>query len=391
MYSRKLALALAKRYRTCPPPDVQKDVSFFEEMKQHLAICPYCSGREPSGISAWQELTERLQKMLSPRPARVTGKKPAVGQIRLIRPDLGTWREGYFYNPPLVLILDLLSDPAGALKVAQVYHDIALAGPGDLILTKGPTLTGELFIESWNTYTLNGTYFGRLFGEFSEDVVEAVKKLKEDPGSYPPWAVRPRPLQDQDVRIYFRQLEVEVGYTFASRAAEEFLTEIERPSLKLVYSSPDQVRRAMRRVEKGIRWPFELKSVEEALALAHFPPEALPLAAEERPRKSFVAKLLFTKGGEISEVKPVTGEVFRENPVVEGWAMSGRIYGMPEGSSGSQIFLFFEVRGERPLPASDWEWDEETGDFYAVFETKPAGERNLEVAVVFESGGDSHA
>jgi len=68
-------------------------------------------------------------------------------------PDLlkacGMGPRGRYYNPPSVLVLELPQDLPGTARVAPVYDDLRLAGPGDVPLKNG------LFAESWNTFPVN--------------------------------------------------------------------------------------------------------------------------------------------------------------------------------------------------------------------------------------------
>ena len=111
MYSRKLALALAKQYRTCPPPDIRDDPSAKEDLERHLAICPYCSSQAIEDSKPWEELTERLQAILSSSCAVPGQDEVVVGQLRYVRSDMGRWRHGLFYNffvPCLKRVLEYL-------------------------------------------------------------------------------------------------------------------------------------------------------------------------------------------------------------------------------------------------------------------------------------------
>lgn len=120
-----------------------------------------------------------------------------------------------FYNPPLVLVLEDVGEISDDLWVAQTYHDIYLAGPGDLILSAEQTGTDELFVECWNTYRLNTKDLDPPLGQISLDIMEAIEILREDSDAYPVWAFQTKPLTNHDVRIYFRELEAEVARIFS--------------------------------------------------------------------------------------------------------------------------------------------------------------------------------
>jgi|GEM_PF-583079 len=408
MFSRKLALSLAKQYRTCPPQDIKDDPSHRKNVDHHLAICPYCATQEPDPAGGgWEELAEKLQDIFSSSPpAGEAGRlrsehgKPAPGKFYFVRPELATWRSGYFYNPPMVLLLsagggtDAVSDD---ILVAQTYHDSSLAGPGDLILASEQTQWGELFVECWNTYTLRAANLGAYVGQVSPEIVAAVKKLGQDPGALPDWAMSPRPFTDHDARIYFRELEVEVGYTFASSAIEELMEDppageagMERPRLRLAYSSPQQLRDSIKEKAPGTRWARESITMEEALVLAQLPQEQLALAADETDRRTFPANLILLQDGRIKTFKPIRFEIFSEQLVSGGMETSGRVFELPENLSGSMLLCLFEVEGQRAVASTECEWDETTGSFFAEFKIEGDAEGKMALAVVCDLSGETH-
>jgi len=216
MYSRKSALSQAKRYRTCPPPHIADHPSHKECMKHHLRICPYCP-LIMEDHRKWGNLTRQIQEMLP--QSEKSGKEDKVrqGQFRYIQSDLGGWREGYFYNPPLVLVLEEIAEMPGEVLAAQTYHDIYLAAPGDLILTGDHTGTDEFFVECWNTYITAAANLDLSLGEVAPEIIAVVKALGKDSLAYPSWALQPKILTDYDTRIYFRELETEVSITFGKQ------------------------------------------------------------------------------------------------------------------------------------------------------------------------------
>lgn len=215
MYSRKLALSQAKKYRTCPPPHIADSPSHKEYLRQHLEICPYCSAQVMEDHKNWGYLAEQIQDFFPP-PSRANEIKDEglPGQIRHIRADLGRWCGGYFYNPPLILILETVTEHPDTFLVAQMYHDMYLSGPGDLILSDEQTETEELFVECWNTYVAEAASLETPIGKVGPEIIESVKQLGQNPHTYPDWAIQPRPLTNYDARIYFRELETQVGLFF---------------------------------------------------------------------------------------------------------------------------------------------------------------------------------
>ena len=201
MYSRKLALSLAKQYRTCPPNKIRTDSYHKESLKRHLELCPYCSTQQMQDPDPWEKLTSKLQKIHSiTRPPNID-RQIIEGQLRPVFSALGRWRDGYFYNPPLVLVLETRRTISDDVLVAQTYHDIYLAGPGDLILTDERSSVGPLFVESWNTYTLKAGNLESSLELLPVEIVTAVKALEKNPEAYPAWAMHPRSFTQNDSRI----------------------------------------------------------------------------------------------------------------------------------------------------------------------------------------------
>lgn len=219
MYSRKQALARAKRYRTCPSAHIADHLDHEAEMRRHLDICPYCSLPDHSAQVMedqrnWENLTKLIQDILPPTLGRADQEVPLSGQLRHIRSDLGGWRDGYFYNPPLVLVLEEDGGHSGEILVAQTYHDSCLAALGDLILSPDQTGADELFVECWNTYIIDASSLDSLAGEIRHDILEGVRKLQEDPVAHLEQMIQPKPLTADDSRIHFRELEAEVSGRF---------------------------------------------------------------------------------------------------------------------------------------------------------------------------------
>ena len=390
MYSRKLAQSLAKQYRTCPPRKVRADAHHKESLKQHLTICPYCSTQQIEGPDPWEELASKLQEIHSLTRSPPIDKHIIEGQLRPVMSGLGRWREGYFYNPPLVLVLEIRKTISDDILVAQTYHDIYLAGPGDLIIPDEKFPAGPFFVEPWNTYALKAGNLDPALEQFPDEIVKAVRALEKDPEAYPVWAMQPRPFTQNDSRIYFRQLEVEVGYTFSVQAVEELMDELEFPSLRLVYASPSETQQSIREKVPGISWSGEQKSFEEVFALGRFPAERLPLAAAGEGRKRFPANLVLIRDGAVQAFEPVILEVFLEQSFPESREMSGRISGIPEGLKGSFLICFLEIRGQKPLSPERSHWEEGTGSFFAKFRVKGDAEGKISVAVVFDLTGSPH-
>ena len=162
MHSRKFALTMAKIYRLCPPSHVVCDSSSRDMWRAHRSRCPYCAVEDKEGRGAWERMVERFGAVFPSADVIENGDAPRVGQLRYVTKSLGSWRDGFYYNPPLVLVLDVPLAVSDDVLVAQTYHDIALAGPGDLIVEDPLHPGGMMFVESWHTYTVGARFPGAL-------------------------------------------------------------------------------------------------------------------------------------------------------------------------------------------------------------------------------------
>jgi hypothetical protein len=215
MYSRKSALSQAKVFRTCPPSHIANDFRYKSDMQRHAAICPYCSLQVREEQKRWEKLTALIQDTLTANASPPhDDDNISPGQLRHIKAERGRWHEGYFYNPPLVLVIESFSQD---VRVAQTYHDIYLAGPGDLILSEEQTGIMPLFAECRNTYWVKAAHLDRPAGKTDADIATIVNRLARDTPAYPDRALQPKPFADQDVRIYFRELEAQVAEMFNIR------------------------------------------------------------------------------------------------------------------------------------------------------------------------------
>lgn len=384
MYSRKIALSLAKQYRTCPPKEIREKSSNLENLDRHLAVCPYCSGKNLKDPEPWENLSAKLREVYSAYYPDRKEEPVLAGQLRPIRPDQGRWRDGYFYNPPFVLVLTDADSVSDYIPVAQTYHDILLAGPGDLILTEEQVSIGPFFVEPWNTYTLKAATLGPPLGRVSHEITDVVKALENDPEAYPPWAMILRPFTEHDARIYFRELEVEVGYTFSIEAVEELVSMLESPGLELVYSSEGELRHSMREIVPGIRWPKQADTAEMILATARFPTAHLRLAANHTDQTKSTANLVGVEQGKIKRLEPVPMVIYGSGPDdSDHFTIDGRVLEIPAGLSGSQFVCFLLPKKGDPIVPEDCRWDENTGSFLACFEGVLKLEGELAAAVVF--------
>lgn len=384
MYSRKIALSLAKRYRRCPPPQILTDPSHEAACKKHRAICPYCSSGNRESLTVWNYLAREMKRVYPSieKPGPVWENSVRPGQFRLIKPRAGVWRDNYFYTPPMVFIIRNATSIPGAVWAAQTYYDIQMAGPGDLILTVEETQLAPLFVECWNTYTLKETLLGPPLDTVSAPVLDGAVKCEQQTQFCPEWAVLSRPLVENDPRIFFRELELEVAYTFASQSVSQIMTDLEAPPLKQHYGSPVQIQEMIRKTIPGTHWKRSPQSPEEAFAMAELPLERIPLAAADKTSREITANLVRMEEGKVQSINPLVMKLHgRSGELI----LSGRIQDLPKDVHGSRLICFLEPEGGPPVSPVRCEWKAETGDFMLAFSCAEDTVWRLKAAVVFET------
>ncbi len=362
MDTRKQALALAKQLRTCPPPRVKKDPRFQSEVKRHIDICPFCSTDLKNEVGAWFELSESLEKEIK-KPGGNARILP--GQIRKVDPGFSCWRGDYFYNAPEVLILETGLENGKAVLVAQVWQDWLMAGPEDLV-PPGHMVTGvdEVFIEPWNIYTLATDSLGICIGAVGSDVVDQVLKLDENPDDLPDWAMKTMPMVAEDPRIYFRETEIETGFTFSSMAVSILL---EEASQSVFSFSIEELKAAVKEKISGISWEWIPDTVGECLAAMSFPSHALPLRAADLDEKVFTANYFELVGEKIIDVKPIECQIIHSTNPPEPYSVSGRIDGLPKDISQDAFQCYVKDSKNNYLYSCNFMW-ESSGKFMAVFD-----------------------
>ena len=323
-------------------------------------------------IEPWGDLVHSLRRTFAEGATRHEGP-PRPGEIRLIRPELGRWHEGCYYTPPAVLLLKPIEGVQSAFRAAQVYGDADLAGPGDLVLEPACTGTMELMVECWNSYPVMSDQLGGRLGDVSEEVLKAVSDLAEDPWRYPEWAVVPAALGDDDPRVYFRELEVEVAHLFARDAVSAVLEAMENRRFQ-IQTVGGSIEQDLRRIQPKIRIGRGWRTPEEALVLAGFPAEEYALAADEKERVIVGANYVLVQDHLVRKILPVHVELFPREWKSGRMVIGGRFLDPPR-PEGELRLLIFLSRGNAPLvPPYNVVFDAETGDFSADF---PDGEQGL--------------
>jgi hypothetical protein len=285
-----------------------------------------------------------------------------------------------------VLVLETAQEIADEILVAQVYHDIGLAAPGDLILDEARSGAGDLFVECWNTYTLKSSYLGPVIGTVAPDIIEAVKTMENQPDSLPDWALLPKPLTEYDPRLYFRELETETGYVFASSAVSEILAELEKPQLD--YNTNDELQEDIRKSAKVISFPRPTSSLEETMASAKFPVEAYAKAAADDDRESVPANLVVLHNGKVLAFKPIQGIVISKMRTDSSLNISGAFPLIPETARDPRMICFYWSKATGAMVPDDMHWEVSFGRFFAKFITASRDDEMLEFALVYEIDGE---
>lgn len=383
MLNRNMLLARAKQERTCPPLSVRRAEAHQKDMEHHKRLCPSCAMADTEALEAADELMQGVVDILRPSFKNAGGKSAdqaaASGQLRPIRPDLGCWWQGYYYNPPLVLVVENTCMISNDLQAAQVYNETGLAGPGDLILTASQTGLEKLFVQPWNTYTLKADQLGPVVGRISPEIVQIIQRMADDPGCLPEWAPVTFPFRDHDPRLYFREIETEVGYVFSSRAVALLIQEVENTGKNL--PTRDIVMADLIHLLPRGGWERPPINAEEALATF----KEFKLAADEGKPSHFANYISLAKG-RVQAFERIVIKNWHSVMTKEGFSVTGRI-DVSENQKGYILKCYLETEGGEMLNSTDLQWEEGTGVFIASFDTNEEGQPKIAV-LFFENEED---
>lgn len=377
MYTRKQALALAKQLRTCPPLSIKQSCRHAEQVEAHNQICPFCTTFLKNEIDVWDDFVQQLESDFSdsmePPPA-------APGQIRKLDTGLGCWKNNYYYTPPDVLILSVDST---IIKVAQVWPDMTLAGPGDLVVPKN-LMQGlsELFVETWNIYTLDLSFLGLCTGTVDNKVVEAALKMDEAPDFLPSWAIIPIPLKENDPRQFFRELEIETGYTFASMAVPLLVAHVEKETVPSVLES--MITHIKNKIP-GIDWDWVPQTIDACLAAIRFPDHALPMSAAEEDIRFITAAYYIFDGENLDGVVPVECRIEHQAPSCDSFSISGVIDAPSMDFTGDQLKGFIKDSTRQTLKACDVHFDPGQQHFMAAFHRPLTADEQFSLVIVHQN------
>lgn len=379
----RAALAMARQTRTCPPLRIIRDPNHHEAVAGHKRICPVCAGGRDEDLAPWEELTTELARLkLEERPV-AEDPPPAAGQIRYLRADLGRWKDDCYYTPPAVLLLEPIVGLEGAFRAAQIHFDPELAAPGDLVLDHERTGTGDLMVECWNTYPVTAESLGPAVGCLAPEILAAAQRMARDPGALPTWAVNPPAMREHDPRIYFRELEVEVQYLFASEAVAWLL---HRAEGRGVQSSADEVADFLSRRFGRDRVPQGWTLPEEILAAFEPPLEELSLAAaDSTARAKISAKRVLLSEGRVKEVRPIAAWLKDEGATESGrFATVEFLDPVPDDVESWAFCLLFRAGGAAKA-AVRVDWDPKRRLLVADFDSPYDGPAEIRLALFVEA------
>jgi hypothetical protein len=325
----KLAWQEAYRLRSCPGDDMLFAEQPTTETQRHLKICPACSdirNAAPQVRTAWRELADRLSGGVSAHKA--TDVPPVEGQVWALSDDLSHWSgDGNYYRPPRVLLLGI---EGNALKVAQTYHDTALADDGDVLLS------GNRFgfAQSWNIYTIHREMLDHCLGGVKRE--ELLDVLSE--------AGKPRAEIDENSVLYwFRTSEVMVGAEIAMPAVAQLMEEMEAVK-ESVFSFVEQFMGQMSEVASKLKnyiVPDDAPSVFDLLAGAR--PQQLQLAAADSENTMPVNIVHKTADGVLVEtiLAMITDDDWQSNRT---YLISGKL--SRETTTGLHLLATLSYQGE---------------------------------------------
>ncbi|MDW7774391.1 MAG: hypothetical protein SCH71_16010 [Desulfobulbaceae bacterium] len=346
-----IAWLRAWRYRCCPPADILHGKS-DARLREHLQLCPWCRQDRKDGQLNFE--TSSLATIPQDQ------QDPGPGQLWAVSPHLGDWGpKGRYYSPPVVIIVECPDQ--NALTVVQTYDDLVFAGMNDLPLNN--EFSG--FAEPWNCYTIRREDLGFYLGRISDDLLRTLQQPLTRENNTP---------ETGSLVWFFRQMEVETGFFFASKAVEELMAEYERDEEKhlekirqqsriLQYEGRGEMTADLKRLPIILpAFPVGEFSPLVMLALSQPADDLLPLVAMDNKKRA--TALVFTvENGRITDVS--ARELYVDHISCSGDML--HITGsMPDTEPGFSFFFFWQIGDHivEPLPGEAGIQD---SIFWAVF------------------------
>ncbi len=200
---------IALNIRTCPP-DVILLKEKSENLTRHIHSCYMCRMNLDIQVDetwTWPEVYQELGNTSGPDP----------GQIRKISNELAGWGpKDRYYNPPLVLILDVIDEHA--VHVAQIYPGQEFKSEDDVYLD------GFGYVQPWNTYTMGIQDLEGVLGTTYLHIPRMILGKSEEYFH-----------ADEDSMLYlFRCMEIEVGSFFSQQSVARLVQNLEHEETESV-------------------------------------------------------------------------------------------------------------------------------------------------------------
>jgi len=193
----KRAWQTAFELRLCPGGDILFTSTPDENLKKHLEICHVCREKREMPLeqrAAWEALQRQFAGEM-PRPAK---PQPVGGQVWSLKKSLAGWgKDGYFYRPPMILLLEKIEGSRG-FKAVQIYGDRLLMGEGDVWLEND----WFGFAQGWNCFALHEEALDGCWGAVSDKVLEQVHEAV---------TMTHAPVEEDSIIHFFRSMEINVG------------------------------------------------------------------------------------------------------------------------------------------------------------------------------------
>ena len=344
MTSRKIALGLARQFRTCPPADIRGLPEYREQVLRHQQICPYCS----QGEDFWEKLLVGCRRSME--DGAVPAEPVSAGQIREIRPGLGRWKDGFYINPPMVLVLVSGRESA---SVAQVYHDATLAGPGDVILPEVTGFAHGIFVELLNVFEIRMQMLGVCATRIPSPVFEDLRQIQAC-GEKPSWYILPRPITENDPRIFFRAVEKDVSRLFALTVRRPLAERLGEMMTELKQITVSGILDIIAGAVPDARWPRAPQG------------DAVSFSDDPSLSSAAVAWLLSFVSGQLTDVEPLSAGIL-QSEIIDGLlAIGGRIHPFPEGVLESDVYVYLQSANDY-IDAREIHLDLSSGAFLAKF------------------------
>ncbi|MEA3468999.1 MAG: hypothetical protein U9R57_12375 [Thermodesulfobacteriota bacterium] len=330
--------------RCCPPDNVLYGEN-TEELQGHLESCASC--RED--LKQMEHYVEA--PLFSAKTFSNERRVPEPGELWSLKQELGGWGpKKRYYAPPLVVITEVNKD---SVIVLQSCGDKALAASDDIPF--GNDLQG--FIQPWNQYSLRLEDLDSCYGAVAETAMQNVAVPREQ-----------QAIEPGSLLWFFRQMEVETGYFFSSRAVARLFAEHESVMISCETESIDPKALHEYLTTLGLVFQQSLPadySVQDLLFHARPVDDTLPLAAADSAAVTDFALCLTMHNGKPEKVQPA-GIHFTHWNLDSGFL---HIVGkLPESMPAStQIFIRLQVEDTvfDPVPG---EFGIENDLFWALFQ-----------------------